>query len=723
MLWNSIRFSCPARSHFNVHQPVACCLQLFFVVTVVVVGTMASAELNAQVVSTKASDEPITLDLDNSVTKRLVVIEDFVAEKQWEVVAAMLRQSQAEKSEKLVAIGPGWYVSVARYCQCRAAMLPTAGLATYQQQVNAIAKKWFVEAEQQREHTALLKVVRQTFVSSSGDLALNRLAARAFEAGDIAAARTWWEMLLPASGALRSAAGIGLLRYPDSTLNVAQLRANLVLCSLLAGDIGRAERELVALRRLHADAGGQVAGRGGVLADLLRDEINNTFLNNSDHGTIGPSVSPTPELDQRLWSIELPRPTWINEEDSGKAASVGDLFPVIADNAAFISNGESVFAFDLRSGQPKWSGAVNENSQLVDVDPQQAMIHTLADPVAPKLPTTGRPQHTLTVFGNRLYARLGTPITGRAKQELHAQSELIGLDIGEGEGRLVWRVSADDVDPQDPLRATAPWSFEGSPVADSRRVFAVLRRSLPQEQINVACFDAETARLLWNRRIGVTVAATEETVNSTTHLRLTLAEESLFLSTDSGAIVALDTHDGSLRWLRTYHADASHPIHDRRHAGSIPPHYHDGVLYVAPLDCSLMLAIHAESGLRLWQQEWPDPIQHIVGISGETLVVSGHSLWGINIANGESAWPQRRVGEDDPEGFSAGRALLIGNEVWWPNREEFVVVNATDGQIQRRVRLRESIAESGGHLFAAGPFMLMTRANRLTVLGEKRRER
>ncbi len=719
MPWNSIRLSCPARNNCDVLRSAVCSLWLFVVITLVVVGTMASSQLTAQVISTKASDEPITLDLDNSVTKRLIAIEDFVAEKQWDVVATMLRQTQAEKSDKLVAISPEWYVSVARYCQCRAAILPTAGLITYQQQINATAQKWIVDAEQQREHTALLKIVRQTFASSSGDLALNRLAARAFEAGDIATARTWWEMLLPASGALRSAAGIGLLRHPDSTSNVAQLRAHLVLCSLFAGDIERAESELVALRRLHADAVGQVAGRDGVLADLLKDEINNADLRNVDRGSISPPVLPTPELDQRLWSIELPWPTWINKENNGKAADFGDLFPAVANNVAFISNGESVFAFDLQSGRPKWSDTVPENNQRVDVDPQHAVIHTLADPVAPKLPTTGRPQQTLTLFGDRLYARLGTPITSRAKQELHAQSELIGLDIGEGEGRLAWRVSADDVDPQDPLQATAPWSFDGSPVADSRRVFAVLRRNLPQEQINVACFDAETARLLWNRRIGVTVAATEETVNSTTHLRLTLAEESLFLSTDSGAIAALDTQDGLLRWLRTYHADASHAVHDRRHAGSIPPHYRDGVLYVAPLDCSLIMAIHAESGLRLWQHEWPDPIQHIVGISGETLVVSGRSLWGINIANGKSAWPQRRVGENDPEGFSVGRGLLIGNEVWWPNREELIVVNATDGQIQRRVRLRESIAEPGGHLFAAGPFVLMSRANRLTVFGEK----
>ena len=586
-------------------------------------------------------------------------------------------------------------------------MLPLAGLTAYRQQVNPSAKKWLDDAERHRDRTALLKIMRQAFASSHGDEAARRLAEQAFEAGDFAAARTWWEMLLPAPGPLRSAAGIGLLRHPDSPSNMPQLRAHLILCSLYSGNIARADQELIAFRRLQADAVGRLAGRDGVLVDLLTEEIGKTF-------SPRPSIT-TPELDQRLWSIELPWPAWINRDKAGRPSDLGDVFPVVTDHAVFVTNGESVFAFDLASGRPKWSEAAND-----DLTSQRAVIHSLADPVAPKWATVGRPQHTLTVSGDRLYARLGTPITGRAKQELHAQSELVGLDIHEGEGRLVWRVSADEVDPQDPLRAAAPWSFEGSPVADSRRVFAALRRSLPQEQINVACFDADTARLLWNRRIGITVASTEETVNSTTHLQLTLAEESVFISTDAGAIAALDAHDGTMRWLHTYNVETAHSVRERHREGMTPPLSHDGVLYVAPLDSQLLMAIHAESGLRLWQREWPDPIEYVLGISGNTLVVSGRSLWGVNIANGESAWPHRRVGEDDPEGFSFGRGVLIGNEVWWPNREELIVVNATNGQIQRRVRLRESIAETTGHLTAAGPFVLLNRANRMTVLGPAR---
>ena len=497
----------------------------------------SAAPLPAQFVASKPRQDVMTLDVDSAVTKRLASIEDFVAEKQWDSVATLLRQTQAEKSEKLVAIAPGWYVSVARFCQCQAAVLPTPGLAAYRRQMDATAKKWFDDAEQfsvadpSRQRSAWLRIVRQGFASSSADEALIRLAEQSFERADYAAARTYAEMLLPASRSLRSATGLGLLRHPDPNCDPAQIRAQLILCSLFENNAARASQELVAFRKIHGDSIGQLAGREGSLVDLLRSITDEQPNDNSQTASTLP-------LDRRLWSVELP---------NNSANDVGEVVPVIVGETLFATNGDAVFAFDAANGRPKWSEPSESES-----DPRAAVIHSLADPIAPKLAVDGRLRNSLSVHGDRLYARLGTSITGKAKQETNAHSELVGLDIGAGEGKLVWRVAAEEIDPQDPLSAASPWCFEGSPAVDSQRVFVALRRSLPQEQLNVACFDADTARLLWNRKIGITVAATDEAVNSTSHLRLTLAEDSVFLSTDAGAIAALDAQDGTIRWLRTY---------------------------------------------------------------------------------------------------------------------------------------------------------------------------
>ncbi len=664
---------------------------------------VTTTPLLAQPLATRPSREALTLDLDSAVVKRLASVEDFIADKQWDMVATLLRQTQVEKPDKLVSVTPGWYVSVARYCQCQAALLPPAGLAAYRRQADATAKKWLDDAERlpftdpTRQRAAWLRIARQSFASSCADQALTRLAEQSFEQGDFAAARTYWEMLLPASGSLRTAAGLGLLRHPDSSHAAAQVRAQLVLCSLFEGDVDRANQELIAFRRLHGEATGRLAGRVGVLIELLSEWRENQLARTRPEFAMLP-------FDRRLWDVTLPTPT--------AALNSGEFLPVVAGHTLFATNGEAVFAFDSDTGRPKWS----EDSD----DVHAAIIHSLADPVPPKLPINGHAWHSLTILNDRLYARLGTSITGKAKWETNSHSELIGLDIGNGEGKLVWRVAAEEIDRQDPLSALSPWCFEGSPAADSQRVFVALRRSLPQEQLNVACFDADTSRLLWNRKIGITVAATDEAVNSTSHLRLSLAEDSVFLSTDTGAIAALDAQDGAIRWLRTYASEYALSSRDRRRDGYTPPIYHDGVLYVAPLDSDLLMAIHSESGLLLWQREWPDPIQYVLGVSEGTLIVQGRSLWGVTLATGDPAWPHRRVGYDDPEGSSFGCGVLINHDVWWPNREELFVVSANAGRIKRRLELKESLGLTGGHLAAFGRSLVLSRGSQLTVLGELR---
>jgi hypothetical protein len=671
----------------------------------VVIIWATAAPLLAQTPPPKHSQEAITLDLDSAASKRLAHVEDFVANQQWDQVAALLRQTQAEKPDKLVAIAPGWYVSVVRFCQCQSAVLPPAGLAAYRQQVEGTAKKWLDDAERwpasdpQRQRAEWLRIVRQSFASSAADEALARLAEQSFEQGDFATARTYWEQLLPAPGSLRATAGLGLPRHPDSSFDAAQIRAQLVLCSLFAGDAPRTELERSAFRRLHGNAIGRLAGREGVLIDLL-SEI-------SDRQPRSTRAEPNPSnAESRMWGVRLPAPTWATSP-----VNVSNILPAIADDSVFATNGEAVFAFDRSSGRPKWSAEPNADAATA------AIIYSWGDPFPPKRPVQGHSWHSLTVHEDRLYARLGSPITGKARQETNLHSELVGLDVGQAEGKLVWRVSAADIDPQDPLHAAAPWCFEGAPVANAQRVFAVLRRSLPQEQINVACFDADTASILWNRKIGVTVASTDEAVNSTSHLQPTLAEDSLFVSTDSGAIAALDARDGAIRWLRTYESDAT-SSRERRHAGHTPPMYHAGVLYVAPLDTNVLFAIHAESGLLLWQREWPDPIQHLLGVCEGTLIVQGRSLWGVSLANGTPAWPNRRVGDDDPEGSSFGRGLLADHEVWWPNREELLVVAANSGQIKRRWLLNSSLGQSGGHLTGDGRSLVVSGPERLTNWGE-----
>ena len=69
-----------------------------------------------------------------------------------------------------------------------------------------------------------------------------------------------------------------VLRYPDPRADRAERLARLVMCSIVEGDEDRSAAERHAFRRMYPQAHGQLAGRPGVLADLL-DQVALTARN------------------------------------------------------------------------------------------------------------------------------------------------------------------------------------------------------------------------------------------------------------------------------------------------------------------------------------------------------------------------------------------------------------------------------------------------------------
>ena len=131
------------------------------------------------------------------------------------------------------------------------------------------------------------RVVDELFCSSWGDDALLALGELALERGDYAAARRYWEQISPL---LRDPHGLPLwlalrdidldkhwpeierrwherpqppdwLAYPDTRLDLADVRARLVLVSIRAGELDRAALELDVFRRWHPTRPAGSAGR------------------------------------------------------------------------------------------------------------------------------------------------------------------------------------------------------------------------------------------------------------------------------------------------------------------------------------------------------------------------------------------------------------------------------------------------------------------------------
>jgi hypothetical protein len=94
--------------------------------------------------------------------------------------------------------------------------------------------------------------------------------------------------------------------------------------------------------------------------------------------------------------------------------------------------------------------------------------------------------------------------------------------------------------------------------------------------------------------------------------------------------------------------------------------------------------------------------------------VSGEGLWGVALTTGRVLW---HVGFKDPSSFSFGRGILAGDVVYWPTREEILVVEQATGRLRRRIPLLARDGEGGGNLLLAGDHLIVVQPQRITVYG------
>jgi outer membrane protein assembly factor BamB len=188
----------------------------------------------------------------------------------------------------------------------------------------------------------------------------------------------------------------------------------------------------------------------------------------------------------------------------------------------------------------------------------------------------------------------------------------------------------------------------------------------------------------------------------------------LYWATDFGTVVAIDVHDGRIRWVVTYPA-IERPAIDRSDesaVGLLPPLVDEGVVYVKPNDANELLAIDAGTGFVYWRRRPPGQIVHLLGVTASKLLVSGSQLWALDVETGRTNW---RFGFDDAAGFGYGRGVVIGDRILWPTREELFSVDVDRGTPMRRVPLRDSLGISGGHLLVSDRHLLICGPDHLTA--------
>lgn len=715
-----IRFA----KYSHIIQNIACWTACFILVAGV--ERLARAQLlGFSITSEYQLSNDIRVDeADGLVKARLAEIEQAIAGEHWDEVVAGIREVVARAGNQLVNVTaklrgvPPRYITVQEYCQLLAAGLPAEGLKRYRRIVDPNCRSWVERGLETGDAGLLTRVVETELASSYADLALWFLGEWALQEGRWNEARYFWHQLLPLPGektAFPTWRTVATCRYSPPAI-----RARLILTTILEGDLAQARRELAEFSVNHPGEVGRMAGRETVLAKALGDLLAEaekwpspmpsrewtTFACSVDRHArlLSPfeitglawrwSLPELPRAYVTLWSESVSPP--LMAENTKPLA----FFPVIVKQSVFVSGLDRIYGFDLKTGRPLWGGSSPEVFSLPSSQNPESLI-----PVN----TIGGRRLTVTVHRNRLYARVGSPVTiapvlmpGIVRQK----NVLVCLDLLQ-EGKLLWSAEA----PGD------GWSFEGSPLVIDDDVFVLMRRSDVPAHVYLACISNETGAIKWQRFVCAADSPGRCMVYEITHSLPTLAEDTLFLNTNAGAIAAVSRHSGNIRWITCYPRVTRGDLASWeafRFREPNPCLYNNGEIYVAPTDTPAVLALDAFSGMILWAtSQQGEKIQHLLGVIGNYLIATGDRIYwialdGAHMGQIVARWP---LGS---ESLGHGRGLIAGRYVYWPTKEGIYIIDGYTAQ-PRRVMPLSVWGLEGGHLAFCDDYLVVASSRELAA--------
>lgn len=696
--------------------------------------------------------ENATLPVDSNLLKQFSAVEDILAENRWADAISLLQEIAQSENRSLVLAQPGVaegeaiYLNVATRCSVLLSRIPEEGRTVYRRRVDSQAKRSFENWQRTRDVAELLKIVRQTFLSSYGDDALLALGEYAWDRGEYSTARSWWEQMIPIPDEVNPRNYPTVLRYPDSDIDRASILARIILCSIMENESVRAADELQQFAEKYPQAEGRLAGQSGQYVQILQRLLDESkSWNRTEPAAEVATFALSSQRYQRISeSIDIGAPRWnrplpvdpTNTHDSKRPFPFTPLcyHPVVYDNIVFVNDSNSIHAWNVLSGEPVWKSEGPDPAVIYPTVPDDTSV-------AYKQTSVGEPHYTMTIADNRLFACMGSPVTCPAIREFVPASDLICLDLTR-EGKLVWKTSAHELLPD-----AVPWRFEGTPIVVNGRAYMALCRRSPLLEITVVCLDADDGELIWTRPVGSFRVSVDENFNRVSHLLLTAGAGRLFLSTDVGEMIALNQADGRPDWAVTYESRPQDPndVLGERPQGTVPPLFYEGMLFVAPQDGNAAYCIEANSGRIRWKHTYirnlpvglPESQRrerelmqlagrqwhHLLGIAPGglmgRLIVSGNALWSFDIETGNLVWTQS-AGQFSRKGNSAfGRGLIASDQILIPMRESIEVFDLKTGNRTRSAPLKNPDSnEMGGNLTLASGTLLVAQPNRLVAYGQ-----
>ncbi len=684
-----------------------------------------------------------------------------------------------EAANDLIAVDGKHFRTAQWIAQQILAKLPPEALKNYQDQIETPARKLLEVAKRTRDPAPLWQLIDRYFVSRSADEGLLLLGDILFERGEFRIAELIWRRLV--SGFKLSDQVIVALKnekvpesvlcklnplkdkefsrddfeeeikkllnadetkqflslilnhplvsigradiiYPGSKADPAPVRARIVLAAIFSGDLDRARTELTAFQTKYATAKGTLAGKDGLLATILSEQLKTpprlplsanagtdwpTFGGSPDHsGSIGVRLPVEWGKTPHKFPDEFPGRSWVKELPSVFDSPHPPFgHPVVVNGRVYVTDGQQLCGFDLLTGT-------------------QTVRHKLSSRVPAHTPTTKRdeksppdPCPSLTVAGGKLYVRTGPPVfrvPALSENGKASESAIICFALKaevSGGVKELWRIKVPGGDG----KTSAMW--EGAPLISGRRMWAAYVRFESGRIVHgIVCYDPADADVELNQPVWMTdVCESQMTVandNRTRQELVTLAGRNVVFCTNTGAVVALDATTGHRAWAFRY--PRSGKVDSNRSSDPAPAVAYGGRVFVAPTDADHVYALDPENGRMLWESTPVEGVQ-IVGVSAGRLIITTvrqvRGIRGLNVANGSDLKPDGWIQEKSTAAPGYGRGFVTDDVVFYPTANGLLVLHTNDGR-RYPLTLNNPDGSPGGYfgniIYADGVLIVVT---------------
>jgi outer membrane protein assembly factor BamB/tetratricopeptide (TPR) repeat protein len=589
--------------------------------------------------------------------------DQLAGAKRWAEAAQAYRQAVQRFPDKVVASGAGFYIGTAEYANQQIAKWPGEGLSAYLLLYGEPARQELAGAQAERNLAALLSVAEDYFCTPAGATAADLAAQLAMESGDFDLPERLYTQLLA--------------QHPDRRRLAGDWIGRLAINRVWAGRSDRARALLDKAKKEFPQARLSWAGSRRDLARVVNEVITEQAMAAPAEKAFGwPLLGGSPQRNRvAVGDIPIGAPLWECGPKQGFAPGQSEhriegdravqtdilmmragrrlsMVPVMDGGLLYLCDASSVWGVRMADGSLAWP-------------PYASSKDSARHPLTPSLGEPP-PLNSCTFHDGRLFAILGRE-RGPAEQEQPGNpTVLVCLDTGTG--KPLWSIELAELD-----RRLAELRFDGSPVYQQGRLFVVGRRQkrFGFEDCYLLRFDAETGRLDW-----MTYLASAST-GSFGYRRATLDlpavnEGTVYICTNLGAIAAVNTYNGRIRWLRVYQEPR---IEDEPSPGytyatrAMPWRYTPSIcwrdrLIVSPLDSDRVLVLDRASG-RIVNQIAVEDLGHltqILGVADDLLYAAGADLVAWDLVGNQARWSRSLSDYGRP----LGRGQLTTTHIYLP---------------------------------------------------------